>query len=149
MTFTQSVKTCLIDKFFNFKERASRSEFWWFMLFKWLFVFFITVPISLLSEFSAMIAYFVITLVLLFPTIAVIARRSHDYFEENTDTEDPAIGNILLLLLPWILTLINFMTNNSIFTLIAGISQLCILVLIIHMIKPSHVYANKYGEKPE
>lgn len=33
MNFTQSVNTCLREKYFKFEGRASRSEFWWFVLF--------------------------------------------------------------------------------------------------------------------
>jgi uncharacterized membrane protein YhaH (DUF805 family) len=33
MTFLQAIKTCLVDKPFTFSGRASRSEFWWFVLF--------------------------------------------------------------------------------------------------------------------
>jgi uncharacterized membrane protein YhaH (DUF805 family) len=36
MTFLESIKTCLIDKPFTFRGRASRSEFWWFVLFCFL-----------------------------------------------------------------------------------------------------------------
>ena len=36
MTFLESIKTCLIDKPFTFSGRASRSEFWWFVLFCFL-----------------------------------------------------------------------------------------------------------------
>ena len=32
MTFTQAVRVCLKDKYCSFRGRASRSEFWWFML---------------------------------------------------------------------------------------------------------------------
>ena len=36
MGFMEAVKTCL-KKFFTFKGRARRSEFWWFMLASWAF----------------------------------------------------------------------------------------------------------------
>ena len=36
MTFTQSIRTCLRDKYVTFSGRASRSEYWWFNLFFWL-----------------------------------------------------------------------------------------------------------------
>lgn len=35
MTFTQSIKTCL-RKYFTFSGRASRPEYWWFILFLFL-----------------------------------------------------------------------------------------------------------------
>ena len=36
MTFAQSIETCF-RKYATFKGRASRSEFWWFVLFWVLF----------------------------------------------------------------------------------------------------------------
>ena len=33
MSFTESVKTVLFQKYATFKGRASRSEYWWFTLF--------------------------------------------------------------------------------------------------------------------
>lgn len=32
MTFAEAVRVCLKDKYCCFRGRASRSEFWWFML---------------------------------------------------------------------------------------------------------------------
>ena len=36
LTFVQAVKICVFKKPFNWKNRASRSEFWWFNLFAFL-----------------------------------------------------------------------------------------------------------------
>lgn len=33
MTFTESIKVCLTQKYFTISGRASRSEYWWFQLF--------------------------------------------------------------------------------------------------------------------
>ena len=33
MTFSDAVRTCLKVKYATFQGRASRSEYWWFMLF--------------------------------------------------------------------------------------------------------------------
>ena len=40
-----AIKVCLFTKLFNYKERASRSEFWWYVLF-----FVLAVPILLVIE---------------------------------------------------------------------------------------------------
>lgn len=34
MTFTQAIRTCLVDKLFDYSGRAPRSEYWWFTLFQ-------------------------------------------------------------------------------------------------------------------
>lgn len=69
MNFQQSVKVCL-TKYADFTGRASRSEYWWFVLF------------ILLGSMAAMlindIAGALFNLATLVPSIAVAARRLHD-----------------------------------------------------------------------
>ena len=36
MTFSNAITSCLINNYFNFSGRASRSEYWWFVLFSFL-----------------------------------------------------------------------------------------------------------------
>ena len=72
MTFSESVSTC-IKKYFVFKGRASRSEYWWFQL--------IVTPSYLISEmFNNNISYFFlgITLFTFIPAISAGVRRLHD-----------------------------------------------------------------------
>ena len=33
MSFTEAVRTCFKEKYYNFNDRAQRSEYWWFALF--------------------------------------------------------------------------------------------------------------------
>jgi uncharacterized membrane protein YhaH (DUF805 family) len=69
MTFTESVKTCF-TKYADFNGRASRSEYWWFVL----FVFVVGVILSVISRPLGSVFY----LAILIPHIAVAARRLHD-----------------------------------------------------------------------
>ena len=69
MNFIESVKTCL-RQYATFTGRASRPEFWWFMLFCIL----VSIAASLFGERANALA----TLALLLPAIAVTARRLHD-----------------------------------------------------------------------
>ena len=72
MTFTESLSIC-IKKYFVFKGRASRSEYWWFQL--------IVSPSYLISEvLDNEISFFFlgITLITLIPAISAGARRLHD-----------------------------------------------------------------------
>ena len=72
MTFSESVSTCF-SKYFVFKGRASRSEYWWFQL--------IVTPSFVISEFTETdISYLFlgIALVTLIPAISVGVRRLHD-----------------------------------------------------------------------
>ena len=82
MTFQQSIQTCL-NKYADFKGKASRSEYWWFSLF--------TVIVGIITGILDVVIFQGFTetlgtgpLRLLFnvavitPSIAVGARRLHD-----------------------------------------------------------------------
>lgn len=71
MTFGKAIATCFA-KYFDFKGRASRSEYWWFYLF--------TILLSwgaLLVDPSQSLSL-VVNLAVLFPVIAAGSRRLHD-----------------------------------------------------------------------
>ncbi|HYM35713.1 MAG TPA: DUF805 domain-containing protein [Steroidobacteraceae bacterium] len=69
MDFGKAIGTCF-TKYATFDGRASRSEFWWFILFTWL----ATAALSILSP--ALSWVFQIGVIL--PTLAAGARRLHD-----------------------------------------------------------------------
>ena len=69
MTFAESIRTCF-NKYADFNGTASRSEFWWFML----FIVLVGAALSLLSTTLASLFY----LAVLLPDLAVGARRLHD-----------------------------------------------------------------------
>ena len=69
MNFLKSIETCFL-KYVDFNGRASRSEYWWFMLFCticWIVGFALGPVIEL-----------VITFGLLLPALAACCRRLHD-----------------------------------------------------------------------
>jgi uncharacterized membrane protein YhaH (DUF805 family) len=70
MNFVEAVTTCL-KKYATFEGRASRAEFWWFVLF--------TIIVGVLA--GAIFRHWVqsiLNLALFVPSIAVGARRLHD-----------------------------------------------------------------------
>ncbi len=69
MTFSESIRTCL-TKYANFDGRATRSEYWWFVL----FTFLVSVATGLVSEILSGL----FTLAVLLPSLAVGVRRLHD-----------------------------------------------------------------------
>ena len=79
MGFIEAVKTCL-GKYAQFNGRASRSEFWFFNLFLFIYLFVAGFLLGMVGASDE--AYGVATLVLLIPVfipgIAVAARRLHD-----------------------------------------------------------------------
>ena len=70
-----AVTTCL-KKYFDFKGRARRSEFWWFAL----FVIIVTSALTFLSGIVPAVAYVsvVFTWGTLIPLFAALTRRLHD-----------------------------------------------------------------------
>ena len=69
MTFAESVSTCF-RKYTDFDGVASRSEFWWFVL----FVVIVTTAVGWISSFLAGVFW----LAILLPELAVGVRRLHD-----------------------------------------------------------------------
>jgi uncharacterized membrane protein YhaH (DUF805 family) len=67
--FVSSVKTCF-QKYADFKGRAARPEFWWFVLFQ----FAVLIVLGFVHEMLSSLA----SLALLVPALAVGARRLHD-----------------------------------------------------------------------
>jgi uncharacterized membrane protein YhaH (DUF805 family) len=69
MSFTDAIKTCL-SKYADFSGCATRSEYWWFVLF-----------IALGSSIAFMIhpaLYGIFGLAMLLPVLGALARRFHD-----------------------------------------------------------------------
>jgi uncharacterized membrane protein YhaH (DUF805 family) len=91
MQFQESIKTCF-NKFSDFNGRASRSEFWWFVLF--------VAIANMVAEsiFPGKIGY-IIGIILLIPHICVGVRRLHDIGKPAAWillTFIPVIGLILI-----------------------------------------------------
>ena len=71
MDFITSVRRCLLEKYADFNGRASRPEFWWFVLF----------CVIVNAAGGAILRGWIMSLIslaLLVPSIAVGARRFHD-----------------------------------------------------------------------
>ena len=81
MDFGGAVRVCLQEKYAKFDGRASRSEFWWFVLAYFIVKIVVGIVAGILSAISptiGMVLNFAIGLALLVPYIAVFARRMHD-----------------------------------------------------------------------
>ncbi len=75
MNFFGAIQSAF-DRFFDFQTRSSRSEFWFFTLFKWAILFLSAFAGSVLGigELLLYVAY----VIFLIPTYSVGARRLHD-----------------------------------------------------------------------
>ncbi|HUW75661.1 MAG TPA: DUF805 domain-containing protein [Gallionella sp.] len=69
MTFIESIQTCF-RKYAEFNGRASRSEFWWWIL----FIVIVSIGAQLVSQTVGELA----ALATLLPNLAVTSRRLHD-----------------------------------------------------------------------
>lgn len=79
MTFKDSVKRCLgPEYFFTVQGRASRSEFWWFMLFICLVNIGTGLILAIFPPIAAAIISMIISLYLFPPNLGVTVRRLHD-----------------------------------------------------------------------
>ena len=77
MNFKNAIKTCLKDKYANFKGRASRSEFWFFYLFLVIgYAISISTMFISIKLFIGTISIFALAMII--PSIAVTVRRLHD-----------------------------------------------------------------------
>jgi uncharacterized membrane protein YhaH (DUF805 family) len=69
MKFMDAVKTCF-TKYADFTGRASRSEYWWFVLFE--------VIVLIVAQLIHQYIYAIAALGFLLPALAAGARRLHD-----------------------------------------------------------------------
>jgi len=69
MNMINSVQTCF-RKYVDFSGRASRSEYWWFILF--------CLIIEIIAYQLNQNIYVIVVLALLLPSLAVLVRRLHD-----------------------------------------------------------------------
>jgi len=77
MNFKNTIKTCLKDKYANFKGRASRSEFWFFYLFLVIgYAISISTIFISIKLFIGTMSIFVLAMII--PSLAVTVRRLHD-----------------------------------------------------------------------
>ena len=78
MSFIESITVCF-KKYFDFKGRASRSEFWYFMLFYYGGTIFLMSMSSILNSDAlfglGLLFYFILGSI---PALAVCVRRLHD-----------------------------------------------------------------------
>lgn len=139
MTFQESVKICLGLKYlFKFGGRASRSEFWWFMLFIFLVnlatgIVFMFLPLRLVASLNL-----VVSLMLLPANLGVTVRRLHDRGMSGWWLLVP-IGCLFLALL--------FGAQSSPLGNALSLSM-CVCYLVI-LCMPSQKSANRFGPPPD
>ena len=125
MTFSESVSTCF-RKYATFEGRASRSEYWWFVLFS-----------AVLGAIPALDA--IAGIVLFIPGMAVCCRRLHDRGKSGWMQAGP-LGLVLL----------GFFSaaafGGSVFMVITMIlAPLCMIWLFVECARKGMPGPNQYG----
>ena len=124
MGFSDAVQNVLMNNYANLDGRASRSEYWWFVLFN-LIVSIVTFVID--STLGTMVTYdmgyvgLIALLALLLPNVSVSVRRLHDIGKSG--------WWILLAIIP----IVNFIG---------------IFVILVFTLMEGEEHPNQYGNVP-
>ena len=83
MGFADAVRSAIVNNYVNFSGRASRSEYWWFVLFNFVFgLALFPIDIALGYDFmdpnSTPWASNLFSLLLFLPSLGLAVRRMHD-----------------------------------------------------------------------
>lgn len=99
VTFGEAVRRALLENYCNFSGRASRSEYWWFVLFTVILNIVIGI-IFCWSENALNIVSGLVGLALLLPGLGLCVRRLHDIGKSGwwlLIALIPVVGSILLI----------------------------------------------------
>lgn len=136
LNLPEAVKICF-KKYFNFKDRASRSEYWYFALFG-VIVYGIGIGMIFIS-YKLIWLLVVISIALIIPFIAVTARRLHDINKS---------GWFQLLSVPAGILEAVFHAQKGLEILFMIIGWVCALYLFVLYIKEGDRKSNRFGENP-
>lgn len=134
MNFQQSVKTCM-RKYATFDGRASRSEYWWFVL---VFV----VPAFVVTDLVREIAWLIVTLALMLPYVAVSFRRLHDVGRSGWWFWMPPAASTFGDILIW--------QDRGMAMLLSNLNLLLAFasaaIMFYWLVSPGDAEANRFGE---
>ncbi len=123
MTFGQSISRCF-SKYCTFTGRASRSEYWWWILFTAIIGLLFGIPSGLQSIHESSpsglpVISYIVSALLFLPSLGVLFRRLHDTGKSG-----------------W-------------WWLIGFIPVVGTIILIVFCCQPSQAFPNQYGSVPE
>ena len=136
LNLPEAVKVCF-KKYFNFKDRASRSEYWYFVLFG-LIIYAIGIGMIFIS-YKLIWLLGIVSIALIIPFIAVTARRLHDINKS---------GWFQLLSVPAGILEGVFQAQKSLAILFMIIGWGCAIYLFILYIQEGDKKSNRFGENP-
>ena len=155
MTFPESIRTCMLTKVFTLSGRASRSEFWWFILAGLLFNLF--GGLILIIPLLGAIVYFGLSLWFFVANFTVTVRRLHDTDHRGWWLLLPLLSSIvlcgaaMLLIGPYYANISYYDADNIIIGIVA-VSTLIVLgsylILLIFCVKKGTDGPNRFGPDP-
>ena len=141
MNFTQSIKTCF-KKYATFSGRASRSEFWWWVLFTNVTGNILRFIDQNLFESDIGVLLIIFTLATFLPQLAVNVRRLHDTNHSG--------GWFAAIFPPLAIFYIGIIYDLP--ATIKGITTLllvvCSIILLVFFCKKGTVGDNRFGKDP-
>ena len=136
MSFTDAIKTGF-RKYIDFSGRASRSEYWWFILF--------TVIARIVTGFIPGVG-FIVSLGLLLPSLSATARRLHDTNRTGWWILLPIGAGITGIVAGIILVTIDLLLLGAAIAILGPI--IGFLALLGFLMQPSDPGPNRYGSCP-
>jgi uncharacterized membrane protein YhaH (DUF805 family) len=149
MTFNQAVAGCW-SKYATFEGRASRAEYWWWMLFGLL----VEMVIAVASAFAGYSKHEMHTfrdlarLILTLPSIAVSVRRLHDINRSGWYLLMPVLVGTSVLLVSALVMLVDAKLGEGVFVLAAIAASGGYLVLFVWQCTKGDDGLNRYGDSP-
>ena len=140
MDFKTAVRICLLQKYCDFRGRARRAEFWWYVLFGAI----VNVGLGMITNaapYEGVMAARVVTALLLLPHFAVTARRLHDANLSGWLQVAP----VSLALLGGAAVYLGFGTSAYMCIMVAGLSGLWLLVVYA---RSGTAGDNRFGPDP-
>lgn len=154
MDFMHATKTCF-KKYFVFKGRSRRSEYWYFYLFTVIGGFVLGIIDALTFGMNTSIDFAPLSdsfsMAVLIPTISAGCRRLHDIGKSGWWQALPLAGPVLMA--PAILPAINGAFDTPLFFGSMGVGLLALIgltiLLIVWLATDSHSGPNRFGESPK
>lgn len=148
MNFQTAVKTCLTEKYAGFSGRASRSEYWWFVL--------AYIIGGIIVSFLGFWLYVIYILALIVPAAAVGYRRLQDTGRAGWYIFIPmGLGLLSILLTPAApmgmegdMTQMPNMGSMGLLAILGVVQLVVALVFLWWLTRPSQPEANQYGPPP-
>ena len=149
LTFVQAVKICVFKKPFNWKDRASRSEFWWFNLFAFLVELALGIlsVIPILGIIVGFLGFFV-SIALWWLSLMASIRRLHDKDKSGFFLLLPTGALLLILVMSMIVVATASETLATITYITFILPFAASIYLLVLFVTRGTIGQNRFGQDP-